>query len=120
MEELTANREPVTWLIILAAMGPWPWPNEIVWKWDLVTPSTEKKKEKFENIHDIDLKILGVTRITVTQLRKEDSHSKIGFSEEKSTMVPNSDHKQYWNNWNDVIVFCDQSGEALWAAPTQL
>ena len=56
----------------------------------------EKKKEKFENIHNIDLKFLGgVTRITVTQLRKEDSHSKIGCSEEKSPMVPNPDHKQY-------------------------
>ena len=31
------------------------------------------------------------------------------------------DPKQYWNNWkNDVIVFCDQSGETLGAAPTQL
>ena len=36
-------------------------------------------------------------------------------------MVPNPDPKQYWNNWkNDIIVFCDQLGETLWAAPTQL
>ena len=41
--------------------------------------------------------------------------------EEKSQMVPNPDPKQYSNNWkNDVIVFCDQSGETLRAAPTQL
>ena len=40
--------------------------------------------------------------------------------EEKSPMVPNPDPKQYWDNRkNYVIVFCDQSGETLQAAPTQ-
>jgi len=34
----------ITWLIILAAIGPWPWPSEIVWKCDLVTPNETKEK----------------------------------------------------------------------------
>ena len=57
-EELAVYRKILTWLIILAAMGPWPCPKEMVWKWDLVTPNTRKEKngDMFENIYTIDWK----------------------------------------------------------------
>lgn len=37
-------KKKITWLIILAAIGPWPWPSEMVWKCDLVTPNETKQK----------------------------------------------------------------------------
>lgn len=79
----------ITWLIILAAIGPWPWPSEIVWKCDLVTPNETKQKspgkeEKESSYNQVDrFEALCQNHVTMTlSLHPHHPWTKLGVEDQ--------------------------------------